>query len=269
MSNTIDTVAAIKDALSSSRIGTYEAAAGNGGPDDPSAVALYAWNAQVSAYLLMPLHICEVVVRNAAAAAIEAIHGPDWPWNLGFLASLPPRYPGIYSPLDDLQKVSRAQPTTGKVIPELKFAFWENMFTVTHDARIWQTEILRVFPHHPQGETFFQLRGRINADLLSIRRLRNRIAHHEPIFTRNLASDFARIRGLVALRSADVASWMMGNQIASDFISKTPFFCGGERWSPTETEIAEVAYAIWEREGRQNGCAERHWQNAISRMKGR
>jgi hypothetical protein len=269
MSNTLDTVAAIKHALSAGRIGTYEVAAGTAHPDDPSAVALYTWNAQISAYLLVPLHICEVVVRNAAADAIEAIHGPNWPWNRGFLASLPPRYPGIYSPLEDLQKVNRQQHTSGKVIPELKFAFWESMFTVTHDARIWQTEILRVFPHHNPGETYFRLRGKVNADLLSIRRLRNRIAHHEPIFTRNLVSDFALIRGLVALRSADVASWMMGNQIATDFLSKQPFFCGGEQWSPTESEIAKVAYTIWEQEDRQSGCEERNWNRAIARLKGR
>jgi len=33
------------------------------------ALALYAWNAEVSAALLAPLHICEVVMRNAAAEA--------------------------------------------------------------------------------------------------------------------------------------------------------------------------------------------------------
>lgn len=43
------------------------------------ALALYAWNAQVSAALMAPLHLCEVVVRNAAADAIAAVYGVNWP----------------------------------------------------------------------------------------------------------------------------------------------------------------------------------------------
>lgn len=89
MSNTIDTLTSIKAALSAGRISTFDTAAGVTQPSDPRGVALYAWNAQVAAYLLMPLHICEVVVRNAAADAIEAIHGTNWPWNPGFQSSLP------------------------------------------------------------------------------------------------------------------------------------------------------------------------------------
>jgi hypothetical protein len=53
----------IKSALSPARVGTYEIAA-TVVPKLPvlaEALALYAWNAQVSAALMMPLHICEVV----------------------------------------------------------------------------------------------------------------------------------------------------------------------------------------------------------------
>lgn len=270
MSNTVQTLQAIKDAISAGRISTYEAAAPPVHPADPRAIALYVWNAQISAYLLMPLHICEVVVRNAASDAIEAIHGPDWPWNAGFQISLPPRINGTrYSPRRDLQNVGAVEPTTGKVIPELKFAFWEHMFTARHDAKIWKSQILRVFPNCESGMTWHRLRNRINADLNVIRKLRNRIAHHEPIFSRNLVVEFQMLCELVDLRSPVVSSWMTGNQIASNLLAKPPFFCGGKRWVPDESEIAELAYSIWEKEGRQSGSESRNWFCALSLLTGR
>ena len=267
MSNTIDTLAAIKTALSAGRISTFETAACVTQPADPKAVALYIWNAQVAAYLLVPLHICEVVVRNAAADAIEAVHGTNWPWNTGFHASLPTS-PGFYSPRNDLLNVSNTHTTPGKVIPELKFAFWEQMFTARHDTKIWKSQILRVFPNHEATATWYSVRNRVNADLQVIRRLRNRIAHHEPIFARNLVAEFGLIRGLVDLRSPIVSSWMMGNQIASHLLTIPPFFRGGQSWTPTHREIAEMAYAIWEQNGCQSGTEEQNWHEALTQMKG-
>ncbi len=269
MSNTVDTLASIKAALSAGRISTFETATHTTQPSDPAAVALYAWNAQIAAYLLMPLHICEVVVRNAASEAIAAIHGANWPWNPGFHASLPLRLNGTrYSPRIDLQNVSHTHTTPGKVIPELKFAFWEHMFTARHDTKIWKSQILRVFPNHDAGKAWYDVRNRVNADLQVIRRLRNRIAHHEPIFGRNLHAEFEMIRGLVDLRSPIVSSWMMGNQIASVCLAKPAFFCGGRSWTPSHQEIAEKAYAIWEQDGRQAGTDEQNWRRAIELMNG-
>ena len=267
MSNTIDTLAAIKAALSAGRISTYETAAGVTQPTDPRAVALYAWNAQIASYFLMPLHICEVVVRNAAADAIEAVYGPNWPWNSRFQFSLPTG-PG-YSSRQDLISVSTTHTTLGKVIPELKFVFWEQMFTARHDIRIWKSQMLQVFPNHAATATWYNVRSRVNADLQVIRRLRNRIAHHEPIFARNLIAEFGLIRGLVDLRSPIVSSWMMGNEIASHLLTIPPFFCGGQSWTPSDSEISETAYAIWERNGRRPGTEERNWHEALMQMKGR
>ena len=76
MSNqtTIDAVTAI---ISSPRISTYESATGGKKPNNLEALDLYAWNADVSGALLIPLHICEVAIRNAVAEAIENVYGID------------------------------------------------------------------------------------------------------------------------------------------------------------------------------------------------
>jgi hypothetical protein len=75
---------------------------------------------------IVPLQVCEVAVRNGVAEAIERVHGPTWPLSNGFLRSLPkPKPTADYNPEQDLRSTSSRQPTTGKVIAELKFAFWK------------------------------------------------------------------------------------------------------------------------------------------------
>ena len=127
----ITTIQAVKNSLSLPRIGTYEAALDSAGNPITSrqALHLYAWNAQVSAALMAPLHICEVVVRNAVSDALEAVYGQNWPRSVGFEQSLPAPHYG-YSQLKDVRAACRAHNTTGKVIPELKFVFWQKMFTI-------------------------------------------------------------------------------------------------------------------------------------------
>lgn len=213
----------VKSMLSAARMGTYESvldAAGN--PISPiQALELYAWNAQVSAAFLAPLHICEVVTRNAVAEVLETQYGDLWPWSQGFEQSLPIAQRG-YCLRQDLQTARRHAGTTGKVIPELKFAFWQKMLTGRNDVRLWNSHLIQAFPNIPQGHSVSQSRQGIYDELEHIRKLRNRIAHHEPIFCRNLIDDFQKITALVALRCVVTAQWMTKNQQALTLISARP-----------------------------------------------
>jgi hypothetical protein len=211
---------AIKTALSAARIGTYEAAT-QGNPNLPSALALYAWNAQVAAAMLAPLHLCEVVIRNAVADAIALVYGPQWVWSAGFLKSLPNPAKG-YNPRQDLLLARTGKTTVGKVIPELKFVFWQTLFTQRFDQRLWVPNLATVLPHLSGSKTTPQLRGLIYTELEQLRRLRNRIAHHEPIFKRNLVDDLQKAHDLIALRCPITASWMASNQQAASLISSKP-----------------------------------------------
>lgn len=211
---------AIKDALSAPRIGTYEAAT-TGTPQLPSALALYAWNAQVSASMLAPLHFCEVAIRNAVADAIAAAHGPQWPWDAGFMRSLPNPSKG-YNPRSDLMSARAGKTTPGKVIPELKFIFWQTIFTRRFDAGLWVHHLRTVLPHADPLKSDAQVRALVYAELEQLRKLRNRIAHHEPIFRRNLTDDFQKIHDLISIRCPVTAAWMVQNQQAQGLIAIKP-----------------------------------------------
>jgi hypothetical protein len=133
------------------------------------------------------------------------------------------------------------------------------MFTHRYDVRLWDVHLKRVFPQHNPAKRMIEIRGSIYDDLEQIRRLRNRIAHHEPIFARDLIKDFERIRQLVELRDHFVASWMLINQNADSLLAQNPLFRGGRLWVPAHEEIAEVTNNLWIRNGRKEDSAEANW----------
>jgi hypothetical protein len=214
---------AIRRSLSAARLATYEQAALAAGCGAHEALPLYVWNTQVCAAFLTPLHFCEVVLRNAAADAVEAIHGPRWPWNLGFERSLP-RHHGLgYSALADLQAVRRKAMTSGQAIAEFKFVFWEKLFTSRHDGRIWNSQLRRVMPNLEHGKSVADHRSQIFDSVNDLRHLRNRIAHHEPIHARNLIADFDKIHHLVNARCQISAEWMLSRDRIMAIIAAKPF----------------------------------------------
>ncbi|MBU2341470.1 MAG: hypothetical protein KKE77_09550 [Alphaproteobacteria bacterium] len=203
---TADEVTHLPAVISGPRFATYLQARGGHVED---ALALYVWNAEVSAAFMVPIHLCEVAIRNAAAEAIEAVHGPTWPWVNGFVRSLPrPRRPFDYDPQTNLRQVAGRQPTVGKVVSEVNFAFWEKVFTTGQDERMWNPHFRTVLPGAPGALSVAQARSKVFSDLVTIRKFRNRIAHHEPIFARTLRDDYAVMRELIEWRRPDAAAWL-------------------------------------------------------------
>lgn len=211
---------AVRRALSAARIGTYEKAAH---PDlgADGALMLYEWNAQVSGALMLPLHVCEVAIRNAVSDGIEGIYGSKWPWSEAFERSLPSAPMG-YNPRLNLREERSRHTTPGKIVAELKFVFWQRMFTSRHDERIWNHQLKNVLPHLNTNRPIHDLRSLIYEEMEQIRLLRNRIAHHEPIFRRDLVKDLARIGSLIEYRCPLTAQWMRRSETASQWLVNRP-----------------------------------------------
>jgi hypothetical protein len=177
----------------------------------------------LSSAFIVPLQVCEVAVRNGVAEAIEAVHGSNWPWSNGFVRSLPrPRISTRYDPAQNLQAVAAREPTTGKVIAELNFAFWEQLFSAGQDSRIWLAHFRASFPGAPTNMAISLARTIARDDLYAIRKLRNRIAHHEPIFARNIVDDYRRILEIIGWRSPVAASWTDRKQSVTALIARRP-----------------------------------------------
>lgn len=209
-------VTAITATISPARMGTYLNATGFG--PDATALDIYVWNALVSGAFFSTLHICEVVVRNAISHALELKYGSNWPWDAGFERSLPKWSKG------ELQSARQGIPvgSTGKVIAELKFAFWCRLFTAGQDQHIWNAHLHTVFPFIPLPLTVAAGRKMLYDDMEALRGFRNRIAHHEPIFAYPLAEHQARIQRLLKLRCGHTEAWMAQWEIVSAALAARP-----------------------------------------------
>ena len=204
--------------LSAPRFATYLAEKAS---DKEAALELYRWNMEVSAAFFVPLQICEVSVRNSIVSAIENTYGANWAWEKGFEISLRNPQRG-YSPRRDLTDLAHRLPTAGKIVAELKFVFWERMFTLSHDKTIWSSQLMTVFPNADPAKTVQQLRGEGFDKLQKVRDLRNRIAHHEPIFRRNVQQEYDRIRSIVAWTDVTTANWLDKVEAVTAMIATKP-----------------------------------------------
>jgi len=206
--------------LSTQRFATYLQARSH---DRTHALTLYLWNIKISSAFLVPLHVLEVTLRNAIVEAIKGVHGDTWPWSEGFTRSLPDSPARNYSAKRDLQGCSRKHQTAGKIIADLKLVFWEKMLTARHQARLWDNSFYAVFPNTPQiPDSPSQNRADLRKDIEEIRKLRNRIAHHEPIFIRVLRADLDRMVRAIRWRCDTTADWLLGIDPVTPLLAKMP-----------------------------------------------
>jgi hypothetical protein len=216
---------AIPVVLSTPRFNTFLEARNN---NVLKALQLYHWNAQISSALLYPLHIFEICIRNAVANAAESAYRTnEWPWSTAFETSLPTTASWRYfSPRRELINTrdweSRPKQTTGKVIAELKFAFWVSMYTGRHDGRLWNPYLRREYPNIPQGVAVSTTREKIHNTADNVRDLRNRIAHHEPIYSRDLEAEYRAIAEIIGYRCHHTATWMKRSQNVTWLLEMLP-----------------------------------------------
>lgn len=206
----------IQNSLSVVRLSTFEQAT----KTLPQALELYQWNMQVSAAFLPCLQLCEVVTRNSVAQVLTFRHGNRWAWERGYIGTLPNPKKG-YNQREALNKATLGTTDINNVIPELNFAFWQMMFTSRHDSQLWLPYLAQICPN-ANTKNIPQLRGEIYKELEIIRSLRNRIAHHEPIFKRNLKQDYERILKLIRYQSTDTADWLDQSQMVTELLGKKP-----------------------------------------------
>lgn len=209
----------IRNTLSLPRISTFDREVAG---TDVSALELYNWNAQLASALIYPFHIFEVSVRNAVSEALSKAHSSHWHTAQSFSRSMKKARYG-YCPIDDLSKVVKKHQALSKVIPELKFVFWEKLFTSRFQKQIWDNHIHNVFPNHAcVGLTPAELRDYIRNQIESVRTIRNRVAHHEPIFRFDIPSLLQSMEQVIQLRCEDTSQWMMQHQKVLEIYQEKP-----------------------------------------------
>jgi hypothetical protein len=98
----------------------------------------------------------------------------------------------------------------------LTYGFWVALFANAYDTTLWRTDLHKLFtPRVKNRHTLYDALDRL-------RTLRNRIAHHEPIFQRKLADDYRRIRNIVGFISVPTLAWLDHHSTVSTAITLDP-----------------------------------------------
>ena len=142
------------------------------------ALRLYILNGKVSAAVMIDLHFVEIALRNKFDRELCAKFGQRWYQDPAFLALVDVPTGNI---LNKAQRDAGKHlpkgivPFHGKVVAELTFGFWLRLTDSRLEHTLWVPALHKAFPRPPKRSAF-------NQQLEKLRQLRNRVAHHEPIF---------------------------------------------------------------------------------------
>jgi hypothetical protein len=184
--------------ISPQRFWPYLDAATN---DEVLAEALYAWHASLSAASFNTMHHFEVLVRNAIDAQLGAGQ-PDEPlrdtWLLDFDTLTPSAVKQVITAVERLEKgrsISRS-----RVVAGLSFGFWQGLFGRGYEE-LWRHRLRHAFPNAKQ-------RKDLSAPMDSLRKLRNRLAHHDSILGQPVATRYEEMIRIAGYVDPDAAAWL-------------------------------------------------------------
>ncbi|EGR1093721.1 TPA: Abi family protein [Vibrio vulnificus] len=199
----------IVKSLSTQRLSTYQAPHLSSGTVEQS-LGLYVWNKQLSGLFYPVLQVLEVSLRNAIYSTyieheekkIEAQHPQeDWAREKAAIDLL--WFDSAYTRQNNRTAFKQLQVaknhltregkniTPDNLIAKLTFGFWVHMTDENHRIGhsqsgpiipLWPTLTSKVFPNAKDTNGNSLSINSIHQKLLDVNLLRNRIAHHEPIW---------------------------------------------------------------------------------------
>ena len=207
-------LAELETTLSPERLSTYVRAVPE--HDTEQAIRLYIWNIALSSAFYGMLQGLEVTLRNAMHNQLAANYGPAW-------------YDNPVVGLDNggtrrIQNAKNRLTHTGdqgisptQVVAGLSFGFWVSLLghggrmaelnrRANYEMTLWRPVLRDAFPHAER-----LTRKQAHAALDKLRILRNRIAHHEPIFARQHKEDYQLILEMVGWISPTTRDWLDKN----------------------------------------------------------
>jgi hypothetical protein len=190
----------LEKSLSIERLDKYLVASGR---NLHKALELYERNNRLSEAFYSPLQSMEICLRNTLHRCLETTYGHDW-----FQNGKPPlerdALQSIWDAVADLQQAKKMI-TGGAIVAELHFGFWVGLLAARYDATLWRQSLYVAFRENGARIKRDRVHKRFNA----LRRFRNRVAHHEPIFLNDLPTRHAEIIEATSWMCAHTAAWAL------------------------------------------------------------
>ena len=200
-----ETVKLFRVAISETRFARYLSTS-NG--EVKLAVGLYHWNTELSKSLYSSLQMWEVVLRNKLNAFLCWKYTANWPYDeKRALRQLTSGERKKLNDAIDRQRQLRGikHVPTDAIVADLSAGFWVSLMSKSYEVPFsWRYNLARICPKDStiSRAEFFKLCG----ELLD---LRNRVAHHEPVYhlpLEELRGQLDRTIGAMCSASKDYAA---------------------------------------------------------------
>ncbi len=166
------------------------------------ALSLYERNTRLSEAFYTALQGMEICLRNKLNEQLTNRFGAEW-FRPGRTPLQNDAVESIRDVFNNLRIATRSI-TAGDLVAELSFGFWIGLLGPRYDATIWRQSIYLAF--HENGARM--ARKRVHSRFNALRRFRNRIAHHEPIFLNNLQNTHHEVIEATAWMCPNTAAWI-------------------------------------------------------------
>lgn len=196
LSSSPSNFSALVEAISHPRLSNYRSFFSTA--DDAETLGLYQWNEDTCGALFRAISVVEIVLRNQFHKAMGARYGSmgsagsrDWYNHIALSGHSRQKVQEITHRRHHQQWLARV-PTRSPddVVSKLTFGFWPHLLDVMHDSSNspldWGAILVDVLPGHRQRQSTYWAkqspRDALFARLDLCNEIRNRIAHHEPIW---------------------------------------------------------------------------------------
>jgi len=200
--------------------------------DPTRALELYEWNSQLAAAVLHDIGHFEVALRNAYDAAIQAtwrgrshwLVDDDSPVRRRVVLRMKTRdgrrvsvdiHEGMRQKIDKVRERVGFNAPPGKVIAELSFGFWRYMTTRHNTKVLWVPHLRHAFP---PGTQLREVDTRIGL----LHELRNRAAHHEPLFHLPIEERMTDLLYLAGLLVPELPTWIRDHSRVDELLKARP-----------------------------------------------
>ena len=147
-----------------------------------SGIDEYLENLVFSKKAYIPLSILEISLKNSINELLTEKLGENWLENKDFLTN------DSLRKIDEAKKIlfKRAEPISkSKIIAELSFGFWVNLFKKPYEMKLRTKDIQKIFTNLPPKKEKIINREVIYKELNHIRNFRNRVFHYEKVINKD------------------------------------------------------------------------------------
>lgn len=203
--------------ISKERFATYLNVLGG---DFSRALALYEENTSLGEAFYRPLQTVEIVLRNAFHSYLSSKLGrADW-YNTRNLLSQKAlgEVIAIIERLKDDNKETRGWTLqVPDVVATLSFGFWVGLSHKHNQDELWTSKVALYDAIKHYGRK--PLRSDVYKVLNELRMLRNRVAHHRPLFKRDSLADLEAILTVIGWFCPKTADWVGQKNTLRDRLS--------------------------------------------------